>query len=183
MWNGRAASKLFFHFQNRVNSPGHHRWRTFGHQSRNIPLLQEILDTAHWRSCSSWMCSHTARPRYHSPENNNAYSESLLFSAKKKAFTGFASSHEMVHSLTGIHPVSCSLGLHSARAPEGPWLGLPERSQTCRGSGPGLNTAWTHWKLRHSSTPAAHHIKRKEKKLYIQITYSTWNMLAGVNQF
>lgn len=88
MWNGRAASKLFFHFQNRVNSPGHHRWRTFGHQSRNIPLLQEILDTAHWRSCSSWMCSHTARPRYHSPENNNAYSESLLFSAKKRHSRG-----------------------------------------------------------------------------------------------
>ena len=53
-----------------------------------------------------------------------------------------AFSHETVHSLTGIHPRSCSLDLHSARAPEGLWLDPSETSQTCRGWGPELDNAW-----------------------------------------
>lgn len=136
------CSKCFKVSQQSRNSPGHHRWRTFGHQSRNIPHLQEILGTAHWQSCSSWMCSHTVWPRHHWPENE---SQQCLFRVTFiNQFIGIvhkACSHEMVHSLTGIHQASCSLGLRSARAPEGLWPGLFEKSQTCRRPGPGLNTA------------------------------------------
>lgn len=83
--NAKAVSKLFFTYSKWIkslNSPGHHRWRTFCHQSRSIPLLQETLHTAHWQSCSSWTCSHTMWPRYHLPDRETQQcSDSPLFSA------------------------------------------------------------------------------------------------------
>lgn len=60
--------------------------------------------------------------------------KSTLLSARVQLCTQWANSHEMVHSLRGTHPASCSQGLRSTRAPEGLWLGPSEKLQTCRKS-------------------------------------------------
>lgn len=122
---------------------GHHQLQIFGHRNRKTPLLQEIQCTACWQSCSSWTRSHTAWLRYHSPEKQSEHWITQIQCTGIR--TQWACSHETVHSLTRIHPVSCSRGLRSARAPEGLWLGPSETSQTCRRSGPGINPPY--WKF------------------------------------
>ncbi len=138
-----------------LNSPGHHRWRTFGHWSRNTRLLQEPLGTAHWRSCSSWMCSHTAWPRYRLPGKET---QQCLFRVTFTQCTGV----QTVRMLTWKGPFS-------DRNPSSELQPGPPFSQSTRGSLTGslwevtnlqeirtrVKYCRTYWKSTHASKPAA----------------------------